>query len=95
MTEQTPTTTRKHTAGALDIRNIIGGLLGVYGVILVLMGIFGDQELDKTGDVNANLWAGIALVVVAAGFLTWARLRPIVVPDHVEPPDPERPPVAH
>ena len=49
-----------HTAGALDIRNIIGGLLGVYGVILTLMGIFGDKENDKTGDVNANLWAGLA-----------------------------------
>ena len=29
------------------------------------MGLFGDKELDKTGDVNANLWAGLALVVVA------------------------------
>ncbi len=76
---QTPDTTDtggRHTAGALDIRNIIGGLLGVYGVILVLMGIFGDKELDKTGDVNANLWAGLALLVAAAVFLTWARLRP-------------------
>ena len=36
-------TGQKHTAGALDIRNIIGGLLGVYGVILVLMGLFGDK----------------------------------------------------
>jgi drug/metabolite transporter (DMT)-like permease len=90
MSEQTG---HKHTAGALDIRNIIGGLLGVYGVILVLMGIFGDKELEKTGDINANLWAGLALVVVAAVFLTWARLRPIVVPDHVEPPaDPGRAP---
>jgi drug/metabolite transporter (DMT)-like permease len=89
MSEQTG---QKHTAGALDIRNIIGGLLGAYGVILVLMGLFGDKELDKTGDWNANLWAGLALVVVAAVFLTWARLRPIVVPDHVDPPaDPGRP----
>ena len=48
-------------------------LLGVYGVILVLMGLFGDPELDKTGDVNANLWAGLALVVAAAVFLIWAE----------------------
>ncbi len=74
---------KRHTAGALDIRNIIGGLLGVYGVILVLMGLFGDKELDKTGDVNANLWAGLAMVVVGLVFLAWARLRPIRVPDHV------------
>ncbi len=87
----TENTSQKHTAGALDIRNIIGGLLGVYGVILVLMGIFGDKELDKTGDVNANLWAGLALVVVGAGFLAWARLKPIVVPETVEPHDDGRP----
>ena len=86
------TTTKRHTAGALDIRNIIGGLLGVYGVILVVLGLVGDKELDKTGDVNANLWAGLALVAVAAAFIIWARLRPIVVPDHVEKPDDLRPP---
>jgi uncharacterized membrane protein len=83
---------QKHTAGALDIRNIIGGLLGVYGVILVLMGLFGDKETDKTGGWNANLWAGLVLVVVGAAFLTWARLKPIVVPEHVEAPaEPGRP----
>ena len=57
------------------------------------MGLFGDKELDKTGDVNANLWAGLALVAARRSFLAWARLRPIVVPDHVDPPaDPARPP---
>jgi hypothetical protein len=83
---------RRHTAGVLDIRNIIGALLGIYGVILVLMGLFGDQEGDKTGDVNANLWAGLALVVVSVVFIAWARLRPIRVP-HREPDSPsENPP---
>jgi hypothetical protein len=86
MTETSTTTGRKHTAGALDIRNIIGGLIGVYGVILTLMGIFGDEEGDKTGDVNANLWAGIVMLVVGGGFLIWARVRPVVVPVHVEQP---------
>jgi hypothetical protein len=55
------------------------------------MGLLGDKEYDKTGDVNANLWAGIALVVVSVAFLLWARLRPIVVPDHVERDDSEQP----
>ena len=82
-----------HTAGAFDIRNIIGSLLGIYGVILVLAGLFMDKEEAKTGGVNANLWTGLALAVAAAGFLVWARLKPIVVPDHVEPveDDPTRP----
>ena len=94
---------KPHKAGAFDIRNIIGALMGVYGVILTLAGIFGDQELDKTGDVNANLWTGLALIVVAVAFLGWARLRPIVVPAEFDRPDddPTRPapqrkrPLAH
>jgi len=72
---------RRHTAGILDIRNIIGALLGIYGVILVLMGLFGDQEGEKTGDVNANLWAGLAMAVVAVGFIVWAKWRPVRVPE--------------
>lgn len=78
-------TTTKKTAGAFDIRNFIGMLLGLYGIILVLMGLFGDKELEKTGGVNANLWTGLALLVVSAGFIGWARARPTIVPDHVEP----------
>ena len=74
----TPTKGKK-TAGAFDVRVIIGGLLGIYGLILLLMGLFADAETDKTGGVNANLWAGLALLVTAAAFLLWWRLRPIVV----------------
>ena len=91
MTEKT--TQPKKTAGAFDIRNIIGSLLGIYGVVLLLVGIFGDAEEQKTGGVNANLWTGLALAIGAAAFLIWAWVRPIVVPDHVEPAgdDPTRP----
>ena len=78
-------TREKKTAGALDVRNIIGTLMATYGVILIGMGLFADPETDKTGGVNANLWAGLALLVVGGGFLLWARLRPVVVPDHIEP----------
>lgn len=89
----TSTSSKAHQAGAFDIRNIIGALMGVYGVILALAGIFGDPELEKTGDVNANLWTGIALVVVAVLFIGWARLKPIVVPEEFDRPDddPTRP----
>jgi hypothetical protein len=83
----------KKTAGAFDIRNIIGSLLGIYGVFLLLAGLFMDKEEAKTGGVNANLWTGLALAVAAAVFLLWARLRPIIVPAHVPPSedDPTRP----
>jgi hypothetical protein len=96
MSENTSQTSgsSKRTAGAFDIRNIIGGLLAVYGVILILMGIFHDYDPKKTGDVNANLWAGLAMAVVGAGFMLWAWLRPIVVPDDVPAKD-EGPPPGH
>lgn len=74
----------RHTAGAFDIRNFIGALLGLYGIILTLMGLFGDQELNKTGGWNANLYTGIALLIASAIFITWARLRPTIVPAHIE-----------
>jgi hypothetical protein len=82
-----------HTAGAFDIRNIIGSLLSIYGVLLVLAGLFMDAEEEKTGGVNANLWTGLALVVAGVAFLLWARLKPIIVPPDVEraEDDPTRP----
>lgn len=73
-----------HSAGIFDIRNIIGLLLGIYGVILVLMGLFADKALDKTGGINANLWAGIVLVAVAIIFAVWAKLNPTYVPAEFE-----------
>jgi drug/metabolite transporter (DMT)-like permease len=80
----TKTSKRGHRAGIFDIRNIIGALLGIDGLIILLVGIFGDAEEDKTGGVNANLWAGIVLVVMSAIFLGWAMLRPVVVPEDFE-----------
>lgn len=79
----------QHTAGVYDIRNIIGGLIGVYGIILVIMGLFGDQELDKTGGVNANLWAGLVMLVIGVAFVAWALLRPVKVPEHADRDQPE------
>ena len=70
---------RPHKAGAFDVRNVIAGLIGFYGLVLVLVAMFGDTDMDKTGGVNANLWAGLAMLVFAASFALWSRLRPIVV----------------
>jgi hypothetical protein len=89
--------TRK-TAGALDVRSIIGTLLSVYGVILLLMGLFGDTDPASpdaptgNGDLNPNLYAGLALLAVGLAFIVWWRLRPTVVPDDVDR-DVERPDV--
>jgi len=71
----------KHTAGAYDVRVFIAGLIGFYGVILVVMGLFFDSADDKhkTGDVNANLWSGLIMVLGAIAFAVWTWLRPVVV----------------
>jgi len=75
-----------HKAGAFDIRNFIAMLIGIYGIVLVIAGLIGPNEadLEKADGLNINLWAGIGMVVVAAGFLLWARLRPVVVPEDPE-----------
>ena len=77
--EESTSTDRPHKAGAYDVRNVIGGLIGFYGIVLLLVAIFGNDAGDKTGGVNANLWAGLGMVVFGIGFVLWSRLRPVVV----------------
>ncbi|MGA8256849.1 MAG: hypothetical protein WB767_09775 [Nocardioides sp.] len=72
----------RHAAGVLDIRNVIGALLSLYGVILLVTRVVeGDEGGARTEGLNANLWAGLALLAVGIGFLLWARMRPVVVPE--------------
>jgi hypothetical protein len=71
----------KHAAGAFDVRNVIAALIGFYGVVLVVVGLVDNDAdaLKKTDGFNANLWVGIAMIIFAAAFALWSRLRPIVV----------------
>ena len=73
-----------------DIRNIIGALLGIYGVVLTIAGFAPAllRERDKGASNNpvdlyfgtdANWWVGLALIGVAVVFLAWAWLRPVRV----------------
>ncbi|MCA1981740.1 hypothetical protein [Nocardioides nematodiphilus] len=68
----------KKTAGAFDIRNVIGALLALYGVILLATAAF-HSDAPKGTNNSDNWWGGIALLVVGLAFLAWARMRPIVV----------------
>lgn len=81
-------------AGAFDIRNVIGALIGFYGIVLVLAAFLLDPGINAdTGEPkNAmyNLYVGLALVVVAIVFMAWAKFRPIAVKD----PDAKNPQVA-
>ena len=74
---------KKH-AGAFDLRNVIGALLGLYGIILIACyfvldpGVNPDTAMPK--EAANNLWAGLAMLAVAALFVLWARLKPIRIP---------------
>ena len=65
-----------------DLRTVIAVLFGVYGIILTVMGLFfeDEAELAKAGGIDINLWSGIGMLVVAALFVLWVRLRPLVPP---------------
>ena len=82
----------KRTISAFDIRFIIGALLGVYGLILTLLGLFNATEAQlKRGDgLNINLWAGLGMLVVGLVFAIWARWQPMVVPPRKEEPEPPK-----
>jgi hypothetical protein len=65
-------------ATLFDVRRIIGGLLILYGVVLVIVGL-GDSEaeIQKAQGVHINLWAGIGMLVVGGLFVLWALWRPL------------------
>jgi hypothetical protein len=65
-------------ANLFDLRRIIGGVFGVWGVLLVLLGVTeSDAEIAKAADVNINLWAGLGMLALSAIFLVWALTRPL------------------
>src|SRR5699024_3096677 len=67
------------TAGAFDSRDFIGTLLGLFGLILIGMGVFAfdDGAAAKAGGLNADLWAGVAMLVVGLLFIVWTKVDPI------------------
>jgi len=63
-----------------DVRNIIGALMFLYGLILLLTS-FSTSEAEKAraDGINANLWVGVALLAFGVLMVVWAVTRPIVV----------------
>lgn len=78
-----PRAPKRHSAGAFDIRNVIGALLGIYGVLLLIASFFLNPgyniDSQEPKDASYNLWAGIVLIIVAVIFFAWSKMRPIVV----------------
>jgi hypothetical protein len=77
----------RKTAGLFDIRTFIAALLGFDGLVILLMGLFGDQSttVNQEPPININLWAGLGLILAAVIFESWKRLRPVKVSE--PPPD--------
>jgi hypothetical protein len=82
---------RPRRAGAFDIRIFIAMLIGIYGLVLIAMGLFStsDSDLVRSDDINVNLWAGIGMAVASAVLITWAMLRPLVVAPDTDSKEPE------
>ena len=61
-----------------DLRWLIAGLFLLYGVALVLIGIFdSDAEVQKADGIRINLWTGIGMFVLGALFALWSWWRPL------------------
>ena len=81
---------KKTVSRIFDIRNIIGALMGIYGLLLTIAGVSPSlvtqhDNAAATGNTvdlfigtDANWWVGVALLAVAATFIAWAALRPVV-----------------
>jgi hypothetical protein len=89
--QEDPSSAPKSAAAELfDLRVLIGGLFVLYGVVLIIAGIFASvAEIQKASGININLWMGVAMLIVGLLFLLWWRLNPLrrpVDPAHnVEP----------
>lgn len=82
---------KKTVSRIFDIRNIIGALMGIYGLLLTIAGlapglvaqhdnsVATGNTVDLFIGTDANWWVGVALLAVAAVFIVWAALRPVVV----------------
>jgi hypothetical protein len=76
--------TAARAANRFDIRRIIGGLFGLYGVVLVAVGLVGAHHVKvKASGINVDLWTGLGMLVVAVVMIGWALSRPV----RPEPPE--------
>ncbi len=92
MSQQTDQPSEPQSAAAklFDLRVLIGGLFTLYGVVLIIAGIFASPaEIQKASGININMVMGISMLIVGLLFLLWWRLNPLrrpVDPAHdVEP----------
>jgi drug/metabolite transporter (DMT)-like permease len=79
MAEQPDEIAAARAANRFDIRRIIGALFVLYGVILIVTGAVGSDEVkNKAAGINIDLWTGLGMFVVGLLMIAWALLRPAV-----------------
>lgn len=74
-----------------DLRSVIALLFGVYGTVLLVMGLVSGNDpanLAKTGGSNLNLDTGIGMLVLGVLFVLWVWLRPLKVAVPEQPAEP-------
>lgn len=94
MTTPSGTPSTRRVVGRLfDIRNIVGALLAIYGVVLTIAGFVpallhhhdtraaASDKVDLYVGTAANWWVGLVLLAVSVFFFTWAVLRPHEIDD--------------
>lgn len=60
-----------------DIRQVIGGLFTLYGVLVTGAGIVdGDASRKKASGIDINLWTGLGMLALGLAMLLWMRLSP-------------------
>jgi hypothetical protein len=70
---------KKRIEMLFDIRTTIAFLFAVYGTVCLIWGLAFDGPADRkrSGNINVNLWTGLAMLAFAAAFLAWVLWRPL------------------
>ena len=64
-------------AKLFDLRSFIGGLMLIFGILVIIPGFTADQAtINKAAGINLALWVGAIMLALAAFFLTWVILKP-------------------
>jgi len=84
-------------ASLFDLRTVIAILFAFYGVVLTVMGFVTatPENTAKSGGLNLNLWTGIGMLILAAIFIVWARMKPLHPPQAPPRDADDRPPMHH
>ena len=59
----------------LDVRIPIGGMFTIFGLVLIVYGLFSDKAIyERSLGINVNLWWGLVLLVFGLVML-WLAYR--------------------